>query len=177
MTSLKFLTKREKIIFYFTSGIIVIALFFNFIFEPIIKNFWSLNQEISSCSMKLERYLRLLSEKERIKSSYSKISALVKIEGSQEEIIAGVLTELESLTRHAGLRIADVRPQAAKEIGPYREFLIELRQEGTMEDFLRFIYDLENSPHLLRIKRLQLNSKATSQLLEGTFLISKVSLP
>jgi Tfp pilus assembly protein PilO len=177
MISFKVLTKRERFLLYFTVGIISFAVVFNFILAPIIERFNKLNQEIASTSVKLERYLRLLSEKEKIKNSYSKITSYAKIEGSEEEILAIILNELENLSRQAGLHITDVRPQVTRDIGVYRELNIELKQEGEIEGFLKFIYDLENSSHLLRIKRLQLNSKVAGQFLEGNLLVSKIFLP
>lgn len=175
--SFKILTKREKIILFLTLGVITFFLIFNFIFEPVIEKFSILNQEIVKTKIKLERYLRLLSEKEKIETSFGKIASSAKIEGSEEEILATILTEIENLSQQAGLHITDVRPQGvSKDRGAYKELNIELKQEGTIEGFLRFIYDLEKSPHLLRIKKLQLNSKARGGILEGNLLISKISL-
>ncbi len=95
---------------------------------------------------------------------------------TEEELLASILSELENLAKLSGLRITDIRPQSPKALRTHKEFLVEVRQEGKIEAQLRFIYELENSQYLLRIKKLQLNPKIDGQL-EGNLLISKIFLP
>lgn len=176
MISLKLLTKRERIIFFLTIAIICVSLSFNYIFKPLVKKFNFLNQEILTYKIKLEKAFRLLEEREGIKAKYTKVSSLVKENVSEEELLASILSELENLAKLSGLRITDIRPQSPKALRTHKEFLIEVKQEGQIQAFLRFIYELENSGYLLRIKKLQLNPKTDGQL-EGNLLISKIFLP
>ncbi len=175
MISVKILTKRERIILFLTFGVIVSSLIFNFIFIPLKNRFSSLNQQILSNRVKLEKSLKLLGERERIKTRYTEISSLIKKDISEEEILADTLSELENFANISEFRIIDVRPQSPKITTGYKEFLIEIRGEARIEGALRFIYELENSTYLLKIKRFQLNPKAEGNI-EGNLLISKISL-
>ncbi|MFH1338991.1 MAG: type 4a pilus biogenesis protein PilO [Candidatus Omnitrophota bacterium] len=171
------LLKRERIILYFTLGLIGFSLMLNFIFLPVINEFGDLNKEITLCQLNLKKSIKLLSRKQKIQQDYTQISSLTQLEAGEEEIITLVLAQLENLASQAGLRIIDIRPQASRDLDRYKEIVVELKQEGKIEGFLRFIYDLENPPHLLRIKKLQLNSKAAGGVLEGQLLVSKIYLP
>lgn len=87
-----------------------------------------------------------------------------------------ILSELELIAQQSGVSIIDIRPQLPKETSAYKEIYIDLRAEGSMQAFLKFIYDIENSLSLLRIKKLQLIAKPNSSILEGIFSISELSV-
>jgi hypothetical protein len=79
---------------------------------------------------------------------------------------------LEALAKDAGINIVDIAPQPAQDqSGKNNEVGIDLKTEGQVEGYLKFIYSMEKSLSLLRIKRFQLNVKPNSQLLEGNFSI------
>jgi Tfp pilus assembly protein PilO len=172
---IRVLTKREKTILYITIVIFILSLGFNFFIVPILTKNEKLNKEIILARTRLKKHLQLLSQKEYIQSEYNKFSSNYKASNQQEGTLGSALSELENLAKNANIRIVDIRPEATKNLALYKEILIDLRTEGTMEGYLKFIYDLENSLSLLRIKRLRLSSKLNSQALEGSFSISQLS--
>jgi len=171
----RILTKREKLIFYFTAVIMVFGAGFNFLIIPVLNKYDSLNKEISISRAKLAKHLRLLSQKEGIQNKYSKFSSKFKFSAQQDAYLT-VLSELENLAKNANIRIVDLRPQRA--VGnkrAYSEILIDLRAEGDIAGYTRFIYDVENSLLLLKIKKFQLNAKPNTPALEGVFSILQIS--
>lgn len=174
---IKVLTKRENTILYATVGVLIFATLFNFAIAPILTKNDNLNREINLSREKLKKYLWLLSQKEIIQKKYSKYAPTTSITGHEQDAVVSALSELESLAKNAGIKIIDLRPQARETKGTelYKEILIDLRTEGSMEGYLKFIYNLENSLSLLRIKRFQLTAKPNAQVLEGSFSISQLS--
>lgn len=172
----RIITKREKIILYITIGVIVFSIGFNFLFMPLLTKNDNLNKEINISRVKLTKYLRLLSQKDSLQTKYSKLAQDFKVSSRQEGALVTTLAELENMAKNSNIRIVDIRPQAPKSADLYKEVIIELRTEGTMESYLGFIYTLENSLLLLRIKKIQLNAKPNTPHLEGIFSISQVSL-
>jgi hypothetical protein len=173
----RILSIREKLILILTAGIIVCAISFNLLIEPVLTKNAALNKEINIARSKLEKYAALLSRKDYIHKEYNKLTLTLRRGDASKDTFLDLLTEIENLARDAKIRIIDVRPQGtAKRIGSEKESLIELRTEGDLESYLRFIYNTENSSFLLTIDNFQLNSKANSQSLEGNFLISQISL-
>lgn len=174
---IRLLSKREKVILYATVGVIIFVAVFNFLISPILTKNDNLNKEINFNQQKLKKYLWLLNQKEAIQSKHSKFVTITGISGQQEDALVGVLSELENLAKNANIRIIDLIPQqVTPRANLYKESLITLRTEGTIEGYLKFIYNLENSLSLLRIKKFQLSTKPNTPSLEGSFSISRLSL-
>jgi hypothetical protein len=170
------LSSREKNIFLFTAGIIIFALGFNYFLAPLFSSNDSLNRQISAGRSKLRKYSWLIANKERIRKKYSRFSS--PSAGDSRDIEVEVFSGLEAIARESGVRIVDLRPQSGQaRRGPYRENLIELRAEGSSDNYLKFLYNIENSLYLFKVKKFQLNAKSASSSLEGIFLISQFAAP
>jgi len=162
---IKVLSKREKVIFYATVGVIIFAVIFNFFIAPVLTKNDALNREIKVNRSKLAKYLWLLNNREAIQKKYSKFAPLGSLTGRQEDAAVDTMSGLENLAKNANVRIVDLRPQQAGKI--------DLRTEGSMENYLKFIYDLENSLLLLKIKKIQISSRPNTTTLEGNFSLSQ----
>lgn len=157
---------------YITSAVIIFGIFLNILILPILNKYELLNKEINVIRTRLIRYMQLLSQKQSIESQYDKFSSDIKFSDKQQDALVGVLSGLENLAKAANIRIIDVRPQSQQGGALDKEILIDFRTQGNMEGYMKFIYDIENSPLLLRIKRFHLSSKpGTQALLEGSFSI------
>jgi Tfp pilus assembly protein PilO len=172
------LKTRERVILYLACLLIALSLIYNFIFEPIINKYKLINQEILKNQVKLQKYLTLLSQKEKIKQEFGQFSKSLKVKASEEQEMAEVLSQIEDLSRRAAVHISQIKPQGAKDYKTYKEFLVEIRAEAKIENLSQFIYELQSPPQLLRTKKLLLNTKtASTDILEATILIAKISLP
>ncbi len=172
----RIINKREKIILYLTAGIIIFSLVFNFTLSPIIKKNELLSRQIVVTRGKLKKYLWLLSQKESIQNKQSEAVSVDDSTLTGKDTLVNTLSELERLAKEANIRIVDIRPQTSKNLDAYKELMIDLRTEGDLEGYIKFIYSLENSLSLLKIKKLDLNVKPNTQPLEGAFAISKLSV-
>ena len=169
-------TKREKIIFYLTVSLFIGSVFFNFVAAPLLKENDDLDKDIAITKTRLARYLRLLSQKDLTQDKYNKISSMFDISLSGDNAAVSILSELEDLAKAANIRLVDVRPQGPSKDVDSKGGLIDLRAEGTIEGYLKFIYSLENPFSILRIKRMQINTKPAQQTLEGIFSIYQLSV-
>lgn len=172
----RILTKRERVILYLTISVIIFSIVFNFVLTPILKRNELLNKEINIAKIKLKKYLRLLSKKDYIQNKYNKFVSGVNLSDTGKDTLVDALSELENLAKQANIRIIDIRPQGAKNINLYKEILIDLRTEGAIESYLKFIYNIENSLSLLCIRRFQLTARPNTQTLEGSFSILQISV-
>lgn len=173
----KLLTKRERAILFITVAVIIFTFAFNFVIVPVYTKNDLLNKEIRLAGAKLKKYLWLLNQKEAIQAQFSQISSASFASGQQQDTLVSALSELENLAKDANIRIVDIRPQGASESSALEKGnLIELRTEGAMEEYLKFIYNLERSPSFLKIKKFRLTAKPQSQTLEGNFTVIKPSI-
>jgi hypothetical protein len=171
----RLLNKREKVTLYLAIFIVAASVCFNFIIYPILAKNSSLNREIDAARVKLKKYRWLLSQKERLQIKYNNFNSAFKASAPGADTSIITLSQLETMAKNANLRIVDIRPERSKDKGSYKEFVVELRTEGQMEGYLKFIYDIENSLLLLKIKKFQLMAKNSAQILEGTFIILQPS--
>jgi len=172
----KGLSKREKNILLAAGAVIILAIGFKVILDPILARNESLNREIKITRLKLKKYLGLLNQKEQLKSAYAKISGAANNQQIEENASASILSEIENLAKNANLRLIDIRPESLKGPSSHSKNYVSLRAEGDMESYLKFIYNTENSLALLEIKKFWLNVKPRSSILEGNFLIAQVSV-
>lgn len=157
-------------------GVIIFSIGFNYLIAPILTKNENLNREIKINRARLKKYLQLLSQKDYIRNKYNNFFNHLKDSAAKEDTLVSVLSELENLAKASNIRIIDIRPQAPKSMALYKEVLIDLRTEGAMEGYLKFIYNIENSLPPLRIKRLQLNAKPNTSALEGNFSVSQLAV-
>jgi len=171
-------SRRERILVISTVTVTVATLAYGFIIDPIIDTYSGLNRQIASSTLKLEKGYRLLKRVEEIKAEYAKYAQLIKPSQTDEEEIASMLTAIEVLARGNNIYIRNIRPEPIKENEFYKEFIFELTAEAGIERLGKFIYDIQSSGNLLRVKRLTLSASSKgADNLRVVLEISKPALP
>ena len=167
-------SKREKTTLFATIGVILFSIIFNILIMPIVEKNSGMDKEIAYTSAKLNKYLWLLSQKQNLQVKFSKFSSGAGLSDSrQKNMQVETFAELEAMARDSGVVIVDIRPQGSAQIQAKAENIIDLRCEAPIAAQMRFIYKLENSPLLLRIRRCQFTAKPNSQNLEAAFSLSQ----
>lgn len=171
------ISKREKTFFTIALSIISLGILYAFVIEPLYKAYSRLNQEINIKQVKLGKNLKLIKEKDIVTEEFKKYSQQLKTKGSDEEEMAVVLSEIEKIGKATGVYLSDVKPQKIKDMDFYKIMLVEIKFQADMQTLSKFIYELGNSVLLLKVSRLQVNSKGgDSSLVEGAIEVSKISL-
>lgn len=167
------LKKRERIILYLTIGVIFFGVAFNLVISPVLEKYDLLSKEINTDKIKLKKYLTLLSQKSEIQNKYGGFSGgNISAQDTKDNLVLA-MAALENIAKNSGIKIVDIRPQAGVK---GNDVSVELRTEGEMEQYTKFIYDAETSLYLLKVKRLQLTAKPNKSGLEGTLTITQPSL-
>lgn len=172
------LSNREKIGLYFIGLISVCAVLFYVIIEPVWKKWQDLNESINLNEQKLLKNLKILSQKDQIVELYNKYASDIKMKGSVEEETAVILSEIENIARSSNTYITDIKPQKVKDMEFYKEYFVELEAEGDIVSLTRFIYGLQSSKQILKVRQLRLNAKEDAgDKLQGYMVISKILIP
>jgi hypothetical protein len=172
----KILSKREKTIFYATVTVVFFSIVFNFLVVPVLSKNESLNKDINAAKERLQKYLYLMERRDDIRAKYNGLFVDANGSDAGEDGLISSLSELEKIAKDSNVRIIDIRPQgSSRSPSIYKEALIELKAEGMMEEYLKFTYNIENSPLLFKVKKLHLNIKPNTLSLEGSFSISRIS--
>ena len=171
-------SKREKYIIVITLLVVALSIIYSFVIEPLHKEYARLKQEVVIKQAHLAKNLRLMKEKDIVKEEFKKYGQELKIKGSDEEEMASVLSEIEKIGNSTGVYLSDVKPQKIKDRDFYKIMLVEIKFQASIQTLTKFIYELQNSALLLKVSRLQVDSKGEdSSLLEGVIQVSKVSIP
>ena len=134
-----------------------------------------INQETAISEKQLGWSLRNLNQKEIIAEEYQKYITHVRKNGSDEEEVARILGEIESLARNSSVYLVDMKPQMPKEIDFYRAYAVEIEAEGEMKPLINFLQQLNGSSQLLRAEKLRLKSKEKNlSIMKASMLITKV---
>jgi len=172
---LRVLEKREQFLLYVIFGLVSLSLVFNFIAYPLWQSNQSLNREITKTRLKLIKYLEVLNRKDVPENNYPESSPALRALEQQQDTLVAVLAELEVLSQKANIKILDIRPQGITKAAKTQGASLDLRLEGDIEGYLKFIYEIENSVFLLRIKKILLHAKMNSASIEGAFTIMQNS--
>lgn len=169
------LTKRERNLFYLTMILIFVWVIHSFVIKPIIVKWNQLDDKIEVATLKLEKNIKMIDRKEKIKNEYENYASAVKMTGSEEEEMAKFLTEIESLASSSSTHIIEIKPRPSKKVQFYKKYLIELDAEGDINQLSKFIYDIQNSNQLLKVDKFSLGTKgAGTNLLKCHLLVSKI---
>lgn len=153
------LSKKERILLYAAGVIIFFALLDRLIYHPIVNRLHELNQEILLQENQLRRILKNLAARETVLNTYSAYAAYALTAGSDEEKIAGLLSEIEGLARKSGLSLVNVRPKPATKTDFGKQYPVEVEVETEIASLIKFIHGLHSSKHLLRVKTFRLMHK------------------
>ncbi len=171
-------SKREQGLVVMTAVITAATLSYVFIIEPIMGAFDALDRKISANMVKLKKGRGLLMREDTIFSQYKKYADLIRPTLSDEEEIAAMLKAIEKISSQNQIQITNIRPQPVREGEFYKEFVFELIAEAGVKQLGRFIYEIQGSGNILRVKRLILTaSSKTRRNLKATMEISKPAIP
>jgi len=170
------LFKKNK---WFYSGVIAVAgVVFYMVIQPIYADWRNLNKSISIKERKLLKNLKILSQKEEIAMLYNKYAGHIKMKGSVEEETALILKEIESAAAASNAHITDIKPHKVNDMDFYKEYYIELEAEGTMPNLAKFVYNLQGSKQMLKVRHLRLNAKGgETDILKAYMIVTKVLIP
>ena len=159
-----------------TATVVLSTITYGLLIEPLARTFSKLNRQIRSTSLKLERNHKMLRHQEIIRSEYNKYRGLIKPTPSDEEEIASMLKVIESTARSNKIDISNIRPQPVKDRGYYKDFTFELVSEAELKEIVKFIYDLQGSKNLLRVRKFTLSSSSSKNRLKAVMEIVKPAI-
>lgn len=168
-------SRKEKI----GSSLALIIVVFYVSDQFIIQSLWGqlqrINRAIKIGEKQLGHDLRNVHQKEQISKEYEKYVQYIQRSGSDEEEVAKILGEIESLARQSQIYLVDMKPQTPKEVDFYKEYTVEIAAEGEMASLTTFLYQINTSSQLLRVEKLRLNSKKKGdKTLKSSMLITKI---
>ncbi|NQT00154.1 MAG: type 4a pilus biogenesis protein PilO [Candidatus Omnitrophica bacterium] len=166
-----------KIMVYVTAALLLIGIAGNFAIRPLAGQWQRLNSQIINKQQELSKNLKLLSQKDNIKVSFATLDDYTSKREPGEHELSALLSNVEKQATTSGIHILNLRPRPEKDSKLYKKYILEMNCTATMEEFIDFIYNLQQSVELIRVEKLKLVSQGKrSSALKAYLLITKIHL-
>jgi len=87
-----------------------------------------------------------------------------------------VLGYLEKTTKKFGIKTSNIRPRTAVEKDLYKEYVVEIEIQGTLDEINDFISEIVKPPAFITVTRFDLRQVIETSYLKGTLTLSKLLL-
>jgi len=157
------LTKRERIIFYATIGIVGLVFLDRTMLSPILDKVNSLSEAVQAKEESIEQSLLIVNQEERIKGESSLYTSFLSEPQAEEKTITAFLKEVETLAKKSSVYLIDIKPTGKEVEGAIVQHLVKLNFEAQMEQVFNFFYNVTNFELLIKIEDYQNRLKTVHQ--------------
>ena len=168
------LSKRERKIAYLVIVLIAGVFFDKVAFRPVMRKLESLNGETQVQVKKLEKSLYIVLQEKPISGEYNKFVQNIKQTQSDEETVAALLSSIEKMANSVSVTIQDMKPSLVEKFEFYKKYAIKIQAEAKISNLADFIYQLENSPQLLRVADFRLTPQKKESFLKIDLTVTEV---
>ena len=172
------LSKRERFIFYGAIFFISLTFLDRLAISPILSNMQEVNTEIKEKESGIGRNLHILAYKEKILKESRKYAHFFGVVESEDEEMASLLKEIESLANKASVYLVDIKPGGVEPEQEYYKYFVKLTCESQMEQLIDFMYFIESSDNLLFIDKYRISPKSRgSSVAVCSISVFKIAVP
>jgi hypothetical protein len=150
------LKKREWVLVYFVGGLVSVSVIGQFIVAPLADKLEDLDRSVKVQASRLKKGMSFLANQQNILDQYGKYAMFFSLQGaSDEEVAASIMSEIDRISREAGVVIVDMKPQKETKTDQLtKQYLINIKAEGQMDQVIRFLHGLHNATLLLSAERM-----------------------
>ncbi|MFA6129367.1 MAG: type 4a pilus biogenesis protein PilO [Candidatus Omnitrophota bacterium] len=174
MEFLSRLSKKERRLFYIAVTVVAVVFLDRVVFRPVLNKLESFNGKISLEEKKLEKSLLILGQESAITQEYKKFAQSIKQEQSDEETIASLLSSIEKMAKSVSVFILDMKPAPVEKAEFYKKYAVKIEAEAKISNLTDFIYQLENSPNLLRVADFRITPQKKETVLKINMTVTEV---
>src|SRR5712691_444024 len=161
------LQRRERLLVVGAGALLVLFLMF--------KRSADLDRQLVTARRQLGELRTMQQDYQRQKSGVARINSQLKNQPN-----FAIFSHLEELAGQTGIRnkIVHMKPTVSAPNDVYNEESVEVKMEGvTLAQLVQYLHQVENSPQLLKIKRLEMKPRFDNrQILTAIFRVSAFTL-
>ncbi|MFC1658621.1 hypothetical protein ACFL1D_04450 [Candidatus Omnitrophota bacterium] len=156
--SLSKLSAKERRLFYVMAALLLAFIMQRFVVRNIYSEITTLSNRIARLQLNYQKAQSLIANKEEILQAAEKYEDYLKAGvGEGEDSLSQILSLLESIARQNNLVLSDIKPgQSARESPSHLSYSIDLGLQGSPQQIMRFIADLQKADVLFRVERANL---------------------
>ena len=170
------LQRREQILVVGAGVVMLLAALFTFVVDPLLARAANLDRRLAVADRQLSEAHALRLDYQRQQQAIDRIDAQLR----RQPRTFAIFSHLEQVAGQIGIqdKIQSMNTVAGPPNTVYKEDAVEVRMEGvTLAQLTDYLHRLEQSPQVLKIKRLQIKpTRESRQLLSVRFRLSVFSL-
>lgn len=175
MTSL---SSRERNLFITVVVLSIVYFSYQFVVVPLRNREQAAEDQIDAQQQILNDKRRIIARGVAKTTNYEYYRNLFRQEGRNEQVMSGILKEIEEVAKNFDVRIASLKPQRVNENQFYNEFSVSLNITTSFENSVNFLYHLQKRPYMFTVDEFYFDKKARrSQELSVRLILSKVLIP
>ncbi|MFH1691530.1 MAG: GspMb/PilO family protein [Candidatus Omnitrophota bacterium] len=162
--------KEKNIYILYIVGVVLGGLaVLKIVFSPFHAKLSSLSRDVILQESRFKKGVSLIENKKAIEDEYKNYASYFSLQGySDEEAVANFLKEVEKVSRETGLTVLDMKSQKDAETDKFsKQYQIKIKAEANMEELVKFLYKLSESPLLFSVERLILVPKGEDSAVIG----------
>ena len=172
------LSKREKLAFYLTVGVVAVVLLDRLVLWPILYKMDQLDRDIRLEEEAIKNSLSILTQEKKITDERDKYTPYLSEQESEEKEKISFSKEIEDLAKKSSVYLIGIRPTGEKDEDVAKRYFLDIELEAQMEQIFALFYAIESSGRLFKIEKYYIRPKAAeSSIATCTMSVSKVVLP
>jgi len=172
--SLDRLSWREKTLLGVSGIVIFLAVGHQVVVRPIVLRIQGLSRDIETMEAEVKAGDRVLAQKNEISNRFTMVREHVSQAMPGVDPGADMLSEIERIVTSCGANLLTRKIQGVEKGEFFEEHAVKIDLEGTMPALMTLLYQLETSPQLLRVRRIDLTStESGGQNKKCSMLITK----
>jgi general secretion pathway protein M len=166
------LGRREKLVLIAGGVVVALVLFHRFALSAALERVQVLDRLVAQKEREVVEMRTLRDTFMAQKSLMEEVNRNLQQRGQE----FAFFSFLEDLANKSGVKtnIMYMKPALSTSSELYRESSVEMRLEGiTLQQLIRYLYDIERAPQLLRVRRMHIKPRAANpDMLDVTFQVS-----
>ncbi|GEM_PF-1075173 len=151
---------------------------YRFVFQAMRDRLEEAQNKITVSQKRLNNDLKILRQEAAVEKEYEKYLEDVRQDATEEQEMASMLSEIESVANTIGLHVSDMKPKRVRRVDFYNQFSAALTIEGELSSILEFLYVLQGAPHSFKVDELYLERGiARSAQIKSRISLSKILIP
>ncbi|MFH1310355.1 MAG: hypothetical protein ABIH85_06735 [Candidatus Omnitrophota bacterium] len=155
------LGKREKTLISVVAVVVIIFLMERFVITPFWEKIETIRIQIQADKEKLERLRYLNSQKDCISEAFKKLEPYIEVGSLGDASIPIIMKKIEEMAKECDINLQKMKPEAteAKSGVDYNIKKLTLSVDGSTENIIKFLYQLEGSAYPLRVNKMDFKVK------------------
>jgi len=170
------ITAREKKIFIAALAALSLSFLYNGLVGPLQEKKDIFDQEIAAGEKQLALNRGIIQRSKALDARYDVYFSQFSRLGTSEETVSSVLSEIESVAGKLGLHVTDLKPNKIRQNEYDHQFSVSLTINSELVDIARFLYTLQQEPHLFDVEEAAFEKfmKKDQTMITTRLVLSKV---